>query len=974
MYVPLNIKTDNYLQSSMITVKKLISFALKKNIKALTITDNNMYGVLDFYKLCKNNNIKPIIGLEIKIDDVYIILYAKSYHGYLNLVRLSTIQSESKIDIHNLYTYSSDLIAIIPYDSRNLYNMVKDAYNDIYISYKNEKEKSNINECKIYMNSILCLNKEEIKYLKYLEAIKESMSLKFIDTDYKDNYLKLVEDIIKDDLDNNIYIYNNCNVEIIFGNDLMPKYKNDLGIDSFSFLKKLCIKGANKRFGSKVSKVYQDRIKYELSIINKMGFSDYFLIVQDYVNYAKDNNIIVGTGRGSAVSSLVAYLLNITDVDPLKYDLIFERFLNPERISMPDIDIDFEHDKRDQVINYCMNKYGKKKVAPIIAFGTLGCKAAIRDVGRCLDIDLKKIDSICKLLDSNNNLKDNYSNNKRLQEFLNRKKDLFDLYKDAMNFEGLKRHATIHAAGIVMSNIPLDNIIPLSLHNDFYTSGYDMTYLEEIGLLKMDFLAIKYLTIIHNIIDLVNKNYNIQLKFDEIEMDKMSIDIFKNADTIGIFQFESSGMINFLSKLKPDSFLDIIASIALYRPGPMKNIDTYINRKNKKEKINYIHESLKSVLAPTYGIIIYQEQIMQIAKIMADYTLGEADILRKAMSKKKIDLLESQRHIFKNRSLRKGYDETTINKVFDLMIKFAEYGFNKSHSVGYSMVSVKMAYLKAHFRKEFYLCLLESDKGSKEKIKQYIYELRKNGIEVVNPDINLSFERYNIINNRIIYPISNIKGLNINIALLIIEERKKGKFKDIFDFISRCYSKIINKKVIESLIYTGTFENFGYNRKTLIENLDVIINYGELLSDLGEYALKPEIEIKEEYTKKEIMNIEYNYFGLYLKNNPISIARKTKNANISINMVKRYFNKLVDIVVIVDSKKEIETKNKKEKMAFLNCSDEIDSISVVLFPNVYSLYNINSGDLIFVKGKVEKRLNNYQIIAQNIEFIDINIK
>ena len=974
MYVPLNIKTDNSLQSSMISINKLISFALNNSIKALTITDNNMYGVIDFYKACKKNNIKPIIGLDININDKHIILYAKSYIGYLNLVKLSTLQSESNIDIHNLYTHAFDLIAIIPYDSIDIYDKLKDAFNILFVSYKNNEEKNNIKYNKLYMNSIMCLNKSDTKYLKYLEAIKEGMSLKFIDNNYSDNYLKLENEIIKDDINNNIYIYENCNCEIVFNNNLMPTFKNDFSLNSFDYLKKLCISGAKKRFGSKIGRLYQDRLKYELSIINKMGFSDYFLIVQDYVNYAKSNNIIVGTGRGSAVSSLVAYLLNITDVDPLKYDLLFERFLNPERISMPDIDIDFEHDKRDQVINYCIEKYGKKKVAPIIAFGTLGCKAAIRDVGRCLDIDLKQIDALSKLLDSNISLKENYEKNKKLQAFLTRKNDLFNLYKDAIHFEGLKRHTTIHAAGIVMSNTNLDNIIPLTKHDNFYISGYDMTYLEEIGLLKMDFLAIKYLTIIHNIIDLVNKNHNINLNFEKIKMDKYSIDIFTKADTIGIFQFESAGMINFLTKLKPDCFDDIIACIALYRPGPMKNIDTYIKRKNKKEKIDYIHDSLKDILTPTYGIIIYQEQIMQIAKIMADYTLGEADILRKAMSKKKKDLLESQKDIFKDRSLKKGYDIVTINRVFELMLKFAEYGFNKSHSVGYSMVSIKMAYLKAHYRKEFYLCLLESDKGSKEKVKQYIYELRKNGIEIINPDINLSLDKYFIDNNKIIYPLSYIKGINTSIVLNIIEERKNGKFKDIFDFVSRCYNKNINKKVIEALIYTGCFDNLGFNRKILIDNLDVITNYGELYNDLKEYALVPEINITEDYSKKEIMNIEYNYFGFYLKNNPISIAKRIKNNNISISMIKNYFNKIINIVVIVDNIKEIETKTNKEKMAFLTVSDELDSTTVVLFPNIYSMYQINKGDILYIKGKVEKRLDNYQIIAQNIEVIDINLQ
>jgi len=969
MFVPLNIKTDNYLQSSMISINSLINFALKNNIKCLTITDNNMYGAIDFYKGCLSNDIKPIIGLEVKIDDFFIILYAKGYEGYLNLVKLSTLLSENKLDILKLQRFSSDLVCILPYESRSLYNSLLDYYSELFVSYKNDEEKNKITEKKVYMNSINCLYKSDCKYLSYLEAIKDGLSIKFASNDYKDNYLHLESEIIKDDIKNNYYIESICNLDIKFNNDIMPKYENELGIDSFSYLKKLCISGARKRFGNTIGTKYQDRLKYELSVINKMGFSDYFLIVQDYVNFAKENNIIVGSGRGSAVGSLVAYLLNITEVDPLKYDLLFERFLNPERVSMPDIDIDFEHEKRDSVINYCMEKYGKKKVSPIISFDTLGAKAAIRDVGRCLDIDIRNIDSICKLLDSRLSLKDNYNSNKKLREYLDRKKELYNLYLDSMYFEGLKRHTSIHAAGIVMSSVDLDNIIPLDYHETFYTSGYDMTYLEEIGLLKMDFLAIKYLTTIHNIIDLINKNHNTNITFDSIEIDSASINIFNKADTVGIFQFESSGMINFLSKFKPTSFLDVVASIALYRPGPMKNIDTFIRRKNKIEKIDYIDDSLKDILKETYGIIVYQEQIMRIAQVMAKYTLSEADILRKAMSKKKKDILESQREIFIKRSIDNGYDKLVATNVYELMLKFAEYGFNKSHSVGYSYVSCKMAYLKAHYRCEFYTCLLDSEKGNKDKVKYYIYELRKYGIDVIPPSINESTNTYTINNNKVIYPLSSIKGINLGVANNIIEERKKSNFKDIFDFISRMLSKSINKKVIESLVLSGCFENMGYNRKTLIDNLDIIINYGELLRDLGEYALKPEIEIKDEYSIKEIMNFELEYLGTYLKNHPVALARERYKNTIMIKDIKKYFDKEVNLVVSVDRLKKTTTKN-KETMAFLDVVDELDSISVVLFPTTYSKYNISNDDIIFLKGKVEKRFDKYQIIANYIEKIN----
>ena len=969
MFVPLNIKTDSYLQSSMISIKSLIDFAVEKKLQALTITDNNMYGVITFYKACINNNIKPIVGLEIKIDGLIIILYAKGYEGYLNLVKLSTLQSENKLDLLKLVSLSSDLLCIIPYESMNLYDKLKDCFNDIFISYKNIKERNSIKyNNKLYMDLVCYLNPNNYKYMKYLEAIKEGLTVKFIDTDYKNNYLKLENEIIKDDINNNYYIYNNCNLEIKFNNDILPKYENSLDISSYEYLKRLCINGAKKRFGNIIGKNYQERLKHELSIINKMGFSDYFLIVADYVGFAKKNGIIVGSGRGSAVGSLVSYLLNITDVDPLKYNLLFERFLNPQRVSMPDIDIDFEHDKRDIVINYCMSKYGKKKVAPIISFDTLGAKAAIRDLGRALGISNNYIDSICKLLDSKLSLVDNYKTNKRLKEFLSRKRELYDLYVDAMHFEGLKRHTSIHAAGIVMSSIDLDNIIPLDFHDTFYTSGYDMTYLEEIGLLKMDFLGIKYLTTIHNIIDLVNITHNTNIKFDDIPIDKEAINIFTKADTVGIFQFESAGMINFLSKFKPSTFEDIVACIALYRPGPMKNIDTFIRRKHGLEKIDYIDETLNEILRPTYGIIVYQEQIMQIAHVMASFSLAEADILRKAMSKKKKEILEKERDNFINRSIKNGYSSEIATKVYSLMLKFAEYGFNKSHSVGYSVVSAKMAYLKAHYRCEFYTCLLDSEKNSKDKVKYYIYELRKYGIDVDNPSINLSTNSFTINNNKIIYPLTSIKGINLSVTAAIIEERNNGLYKDIFNFISRCLSKTINKKVISALILAGCFENQGYNRKTLIDNLDIIINYGELLKDVGEYALMPEIELKEEYTSREIMNIELDLFCVYLKNNPVSIARSKYNNTVVISDIERYFDKVVNIVIMVDNLKEVTTKN-NQKMAFINGSDELSSISVVLFPKNYEKYNISKNDIIYVTGRVEKRFDKYQLIASNIEKI-----
>ena len=973
MYTPLYVKTDNSLQTSLIKVKDLIEFAKEKNIKSLTITDNNMYGVMDFYKLCINNNIKPIIGLEIEYNDKKIVLYAENYDGYKNLIKLCTLQSEKKLELKEIEKHSKHLLCITPYDSLNIYKEIRSFYKNIFIGYKSIDELNNIKDTNtVYMNETLYLTKEENKYIKYIDAVRTGVTVDLVSSNHLNNYILTEEEFTekyKTSIDNNYLITDLCNVEIPFNQKLMPKFINEEGMDSYSYLKKKCIEGLRHHFGNTVKEVYKERLKYELDIINKMGFCDYFLIVSDYVKYAKENNIIVGTGRGSAVGSLASYCLMITDVDPIKYNLLFERFLNPERVSMPDIDIDFEHEKREEVINYCIQKYGAKKVVPIITFGTLGAKQAIRDVGKTLDIELGLIDNLCKLIDSRKSLKENYNDNPKIKELLDRKEDLKECYKISIKFEGLKRHTSIHAAGVIMSNVDLDEIIPLDKSHDFYVSGYDMTYLEEIGLLKMDFLAIKYLTTIHNIIDSINKDYNLNIKFDEIPLnDTKALSIFNKADTIGIFQFESDGMINFLRKLKVTSMDDIFAAIALFRPGPMQNIPTYINRKNGKEKIDYLDPSLESILKPTYGIMIYQEQIMQIASVMADYTLGEADILRKAMSKKKKDILISEKEKFTSRAIAKGYDSKLVDKVYELMLKFAEYGFNKSHSIGYSIVAYKMAYLKAHFPKNFITYLLSMEINDDKKTKQYIYEAKKNNIDILKPDINLSDRKYKIEDEGIRYPLSNIRNVGTLGSEFIIKEREQGNYIDVFDFVKRCYGKSVTRKTLESLIYAGVFDSFGYNKNTLINNLDSIINYGELIKDLDrDFALEPEIIKYEEFTNKELMEQELNIFGFYLTKNPITELKLKHNNIVNLNEIESYFDKNINIIVYVDKIKEVNT-SKGEKMAFINGSDELSTSDIVLFPKIYVKYNdITKGDIILVKGKVEKRFDKYQIVVSDIK-------
>jgi DNA polymerase III subunit alpha len=961
-YIPLYLKTENSLLESFIKIDDLIKYALNNNMKYLAIADNNMYGAIEFYNACIKNDIKPIIGYSFKLDTNKLVLYAKNNIGYKNLNKIS---SKEKITIEDLKKHNEGLVCILNFDSKDNYQLFKNIYSDTYIGYSNDQEKKKLNDQEsLYFKKTLFFEKEDSKYYKYLYAIKNSLHIDRIDYSF-DNYIDLNTKLING---NNIKILSLFDLKIEKNKDLLPVYNCPNNYDSASYLKELCKIGLKRIFGEKVSKVYIDRLKYELDVINQMGFSNYFLVVWDYVKYAKENNIVVGPGRGSAAGSLVAYCLNITTVDPIKYDLLFERFLNKDRITLPDIDIDFEDTRRDEVINYCINKYGSKKVVGIITFGTLAAKQVIRDLSKTVNLDIKIVDYLAKMIDSKLTLQENFNKNIKLQEYVKQDKQLGILFKVAARLEGLKRHTSVHAAGIVMSKYDLDEVIPIvKNHEGFYTTAYSMEYLEDLGLLKMDFLGLRNLTLLNDVIKELKKD-NIKLNIDMIPMDdSKTFEIFKNTNTLGIFQFESEGMKNFLRKFRPNNFEEISAAIALFRPGPMNNIDLYIRRKNKEEKIDYFHPNLKKILEPTYGVIVYQEQIMQIASTMAGYSLSEADLLRRAMSKKKEDILLKEKDKFIKRSIELGYDKQISTTVFDLILKFAAYGFNRAHSVAYSLISYKMAYLKANYPKYFFKSLLTMAIGSETKTKEYIYEIKLNGIEILKPDINLSKEFYSIEEFGIRYPLSNIKNLGTSSVTTIIEERNKGKFIDIFDFVRRVYGKSVNKKTIESLIDASLFNSFGLNHKTLHENLDIILNYAEIASV---DTLKPKLKIEKEYEKKYILEKELEIFGFYLTSHPIIEYKIKYPSSISINDVSNYYDKVIEILLFVDDIKEVTTK-KNEVMLFVDSSDELNTIDLVLFPKVYKEFsNIKKEDIILVKAKVEKRFDKYQLIAQEVNKVN----
>ena len=969
-YVPLQIKTSYSLLSSLIKIPKLVEYAKKLDYKTLAITDhNNMFGVPEFYNACKKNNIKPIIGLELEVGDINLLLYAMNNHGYKNLIKLSTIVSENSITIDILKEYKDNLILILPYKYYNeeIYNI----YDKKFIGYSTTSEKEKIKEDKVFINDISYLDKEDYKYLDYLLMIKESKTIGEYELNtHKNKYLLPLDEVsdISDDRDiiNTSIIADLCNVEITYTKDLLPVY--DESKDAYEYLTYLCNKGLNKRLNNNVDKVYKERLEYELKIINQMNFCNYFLIVWDYVKYAKQHDILVGPGRGSAAGSLVSYTLGITDIDPIKYDLLFERFLNPERVTMPDIDIDFDSEKRSEVIDYVTEKYGKKRVTGIITFDTLASKQVIRDVARVMKISLTDVDEICRELSSHNTLLDNYNNNNRLKRLIDNNNNYQKLYKIATHLEGLPRNIGIHASGIVMSRIDLDETIPLYKNNrGIYTTAYSMDYLEPLGLLKMDFLGISNLTLIAEVINNIRELEKLNITFSKIPLsDKKTLNIFRNADTDGIFQFESPGMRRFLTKLQASSFDDIIAALALYRPGAMDFIDNYIRRKNGKEEVDYIVDSLEPILSPTYGIIIYQEQILEIARTLAGYSLGEADILRRAISKKKEALIINEKPKFIEKSINNGYSKEIAEKIYNLILKFAGYGFNKSHSVGYAMVAFKMAFLKTYFFKYFETAILNNVIGNDTKTKIYLSEIRKNNIKILPPDINKSTINYIIDNNSIICPLSIIKNVGSSIASEIIIKRDTP-YKDFIDFIKRNYnSSVNNKKVLVSLITSGCFSNLGYNENTLLNNLDSILNYAELSNDAGMLEIEPpELIEYPDYSKEEKLNNQLDSFGFYLSEHPTSFYRES--SDIDTKSISNYFDKNISITLMIDRIKEITTK-KNDIMAFITAQDEFGSISLTLFPRTYKQYNsLNKRDIIRVFGHVERRFDKYQIVVNSLK-------
>ena len=934
--IPLKITTEYSLLKSLIKLPDLISFLLENNIKECAICDENLNGFMDFYLKCKENNIKPIIGLDTVYESMHIYVYAKNYLGYQELLKIDYLKDNMNLS----YLENSNLLVIIPFKSIDIYEKLK--YKDnVYIGFCNDIEKNNallISDKIVYVDNVRCLFKKDISYLKYLKMLNDN----FV---YNDNAYYKTSSF--EDIQTTYEFSKQINLEIPFDKKYIPKYNNS--DNNYEYLKKLCILGLNKRFNGKVSNKYKERILYELDVINKMGFVDYFLIVYDYVLYAKKNDIFVGPGRGSAAGSLVSYSLGITNIDPIKYDLLFERFLNINRKKMPDIDIDFESDKRINMIEYVKNKYGFDKVAVGLTFNNYKAKLILRDLAKILKVDSNVFDKFIKNINSSLSLKENYQNEK-VKKYIEMYSELKNLYDISYHLEGLKKNTSTHAAGVIISSEKLGKIIPISNEDGTLKTGIEMPYLEKMGLLKMDFLALEKLNIISKVSKKI-KNFNINnIPLD----DKKTLKIFYDADTDDIFQFESSYAKSVLDKLKITSFNELTVSLALVRPGANKQIDEYL--KNKKEGINLTGD-LADILGATYGTIIYQEQVMKIFEKVGGYSLFEADDIRVAISKKKEDIINAQHDKFVSGGIKNGYSKEFVEKLFNKIKEFGGYGFNKSHSVAYALVSYQMAYLKANYPKEFMFYLLENNKDI-SKCEKILSSLKNSGYKLLKPNINYSIDKYAEKNGYILLPLNIIRGLNDDIISKIIRVRENG-FNDIFDFFVKTNS-FLNKETYLILIKSGALDIFKINKQTMIKNIDVILNYASIYSDgLG----KPILIKYPEYDEATLREFEILSYGMYITNHPCS---KYKDV-IKVENIKNYLFKNINMVLLIKSIRTIKDK-KGGEMAFLECEDETGKVNLTMFSSLYAKNNdLKVNELIIVNVKVSKRFDKLNVLVNNIK-------
>ncbi len=1033
-------------------IDELVNYAKELDMDSVALTDHGvLYGAVEFFKKAKEKGIKPIIGCEmytalermdqkrpnIDAQRYHLILLVKNEEGYKNLVQLITkahlegFYYKPRIDDELLAKHSAGLIGLsaclqgkIP--RLILANKIEEAkkqalkYQEIfgkgnfYLELQRHPhipEQDKVNKILINLSkelNIPLVATNDSHYLKPEDAEVQDI-LMLINTGADPNdperltmkgedfSFKKPEEMIEsfkdtpEAIENTQKIAGLCNFQFELGKTKLPVFQVPNNKTADDYLKELCCQGLKTRFGENPQKEAVERLNYELLVIKQTGFASYFLIVQDFVNWAKSNRIVVGPGRGSVGGSLVAYLTNITNVDPLKNNLLFERFLNPERISMPDIDLDFTDRRRDEVINYVADKYGKDHVAQIITFGTMASRAVIRDVGRALAIPYGYCDRIAKMIPFGMSLEETLNGVREFKELYesdSQAKRLIDLAK---NLEGVARHASTHACGIVISAAPLTDYVPLqhpTQDDESIVTQYEMHAIEDLGLLKMDLLGLKNLTIIEDCLARIYEVHKKSIKIDDIPLDdEKTYKLFREANTVGVFQLESSGIQAYLKQLKPTIFEDIVAMVALYRPGPMRFIPDFIKGKHGNKKIEYLHPRLEPILKTTYNICVYQEQLMQIAQQLAGFSLAEADVLRKAVGKKIKELLHAQKEKFISGCIKNGIDKKIGQELWQWILPFAEYGFNKSHSVAYATIACQTAYLKAQYPVEFMAALLTSEKADVERIAVLIKECKKIGVPVLPPDLNESFRNFSVVpnENKIRFGLLAIKNVGENVVEAIITERKEGgPFKSIHDFISRIQFKTLNKKSMESLIKAGVFDKLE-ERNKLLYNIEEILeanreikqnmNNGQKslfanCSSFNHAGLR--LKTAQSISLTDQLNWEKELLGLYVSSHPLESYKAVLNGKTFplSSLTEDMVGKLVKIGGIISTIKRIVTRTGKP-MLFLSLEDLTNKVEVVIFPTVIEKNPtaLQENKIVFIKGKVDNRDGEIKILADEIEEI-----
>ena len=1045
-FVNLHVHTQYSLLDGACRISRLVERVKELGQTAVAITDHgNMYGVAEFWKTAMNAGVKPIIGCEVyvaprtrfdrepKLDShpYHLILLCENNTGYRNLVKLVSagfiegFYNRPRVDIELLRKYHEGLICLsacligeVPrLLSNGQYDEAKAKaleYRDIFGegNYFLEVQDHGIREERMILpqlyrlsadtgiplaatNDCHYLTKEDSELQNVLLCIQtgkilgESTGLNFETDEF---YVKSADEMAmifrghEQAVTNTSLIAQRCNVDMDFDSAIkIPHFEVEGVTDNSAFLHDLSYAGLYKRYGQNVKGSIVKRLDYELSVITEKHFTDYFLIVWDFIRFARENDIPVGPGRGSGAGSLVAYCIGITGIDPIKFDLMFERFLNPERVSMPDFDIDFCIEGRQHVKDYVVQKYGVDKVSEIIAFDTLKAKAAVRDIARVLGLPYQLGDKVAKLIDPKGDLSFSLRENPDLSTLYRSDRSVKRLIDLALQLEGMPRHTSTHAAGVVISAIPLDDLVPLQRNDNTITTQYTMEYLESLGLLKMDFLGLRNLTIIRDAVR------EIHLKRPDFDISRIPTDdagvysMLSKGDTAGVFQFESAGMTQKLMDLQPERLEDLIVILSLYRPGPMKSIPIYIENKKNPDRIRYIHPMLKDILSDTYGVMVYQEQVMEICRRLAGYSYGHADIVRRAMAKKKHDVMLSERESFVSGAEANGVSEKAANAIFDEMVSFASYAFNKSHAAAYAYLSYQTAYLKCHYRGIYMAALMSSVMGNTGKLAEYIGDCKNSGIEVLCPHVNRSMRGFTYAYGKMYFGLIAVKNAGGGLADSIIRERNaNGDFRSLQDFCERIGGRELNKKALENLIKAGAFDGLGLNRRQMLESYEMLLDMAgsgsrgviegqlDLFGSAGTENLNIKIPFKPEFDRKKLLAMEKEAAGMYLSGDPVSeyeylsmLLRTAKAFDIACGNYKDGEN--VRILCIVQERKLHVTRN-GSKMCFLLLSDDTGELESVVFPDLFTVAGtfFSEGSILLLNGKVSQKDESYSLICESV--------